>query len=181
MIVPFDVPSLYNSFNNFTLTSMFAKISLVNFNHCRCVWASQIALVVKSPPANAGDRKEEGSMPGSWRSAEGGHGNPLQYSCQENSMDRETWQATIHRAIKSWTWLKQLSTQSVYSVIVILTCIFLMVNVVEHFFLGFLAFCVFSLVNFKSFVHLEVEGYSFSYYWMVRVWVLYMFYKKIIC
>ena len=39
-----------------------------------------------------------------------------------------------------------------------------MVNVVEHFFLGFLAFCVCSLVNFKSFVHLEVEGYSFSYY-----------------
>ena len=62
----------------------------------------------------------------------------------------------------------------------ILAYIFLMVNVVEHLFLGFLAFCIFSLVNFKSFVHLEVEGYSF-YYLMVRVKVLYIFYKQIIC
>ena len=51
---------------------MFVKVSLVNFNHCRCVWASQIALVVKSPPVNAGDRREEGSMPGSRISPEEG-------------------------------------------------------------------------------------------------------------
>ena len=35
----------------------------------------------------------------------GGHGNPLQYSCLKNSMDRGAWQAIIHRVAKSWTWL----------------------------------------------------------------------------
>ena len=46
--------------------------------------------VVKNPPANAGD---PGSIPGSGRSSGGGHGNPLQYSCLENPMDREAWWA----------------------------------------------------------------------------------------
>ena len=45
------------------------------------IWASQVALVVKNPPANAGDVRDTGSIPGSGRSPEGGHGNPLQYSC----------------------------------------------------------------------------------------------------
>ena len=45
------------------------------------------------------------------RSFGGGHGNPLQYSCLENPMDRGAWQATVHRVTKSWTRLKQLSTQ----------------------------------------------------------------------
>ena len=49
--------------------------------------------VVKNPHANAGDR---GSIPGSGRSPGEGNGNPLQYSCLENSMDRGTWQASIH-------------------------------------------------------------------------------------
>ena len=40
----------------------------------------------------------------------GGHGNPLQYSCLENPMDRGAWWATVHRVTKSWTWLKLLST-----------------------------------------------------------------------
>ena len=44
-------------------------------------WASQVALVVKNPPANAGDVRDLGSIPGSGRSPGGGHGNPLQYSC----------------------------------------------------------------------------------------------------
>ena len=46
--------------------------------------ASQVALVVKNPPANAGDIRDEGSTPGLGRSPGGGHGNPLQYSCLEN-------------------------------------------------------------------------------------------------
>ena len=50
--------------------------------------ASQVVLVVKNPPANAGDVRDLGSSPGSGRSPGGGHGNPLQYSCLENSMDR---------------------------------------------------------------------------------------------
>ena len=46
----------------------------------RITWASQVALVVKNPPANAGDIRDEGSVPGSGRSPGGGQGNPLQYS-----------------------------------------------------------------------------------------------------
>ena len=50
--------------------------------------ASQVALVVKDPPASAGDIRDMGSIPGSGRSPGGGRGNPLQYSCLENPMDR---------------------------------------------------------------------------------------------
>ena len=52
------------------------------------VRASQLELVVKNSPANAGDAREVGLIPGSRRSPEGGNGNPLQYSCLKNSMDR---------------------------------------------------------------------------------------------
>ena len=55
------------------------------------VWASQVALVVKNLPANAGDVRDVGSIPGLGRSPGKGHGNPLQYSCPENPMDREVW------------------------------------------------------------------------------------------
>ena len=74
-----------------------------------CIWASQVALVVKNPPANAGDSRDVSLVPGSRRSLGGGHGNPLQYSCLENPMDRGAWWATVHRVAKSQTWLKQLS------------------------------------------------------------------------
>ena len=59
-----------------------------------------MAQVVKNLPANAGDIRDLGSIPGSGRSPGGGHGNPLQYSCLENSMDRGAWQATVHRVNK---------------------------------------------------------------------------------
>ena len=48
------------------------------------IWAPQVALVLKNPPANAGDVRETGSIPGLGRSSGGGHGNPLQYSYLEN-------------------------------------------------------------------------------------------------
>ena len=67
----------------------------------------QGALVVKHPPASAGDMRDMGSIPGSGRSPGGGNGNPLQYSCLGNPIDRGAWQALIHRMTKSWTWLKQ--------------------------------------------------------------------------
>ena len=51
-----------------------------------------------------------GLFPGLERSPEEGNGNPLQYSCLENPMERGAWQATVHRLTKSWTWLKRLST-----------------------------------------------------------------------
>ena len=58
--------------------------------------------MVKNPPANAGDLRDAGLIPGSRRSPEGGHGNPLQYSSLENPMDRGAWPATAHRVAKSW-------------------------------------------------------------------------------
>ena len=66
--------------------------------------------VIKNPPANAGDAKDKGSIPGSGSSPGGGHGNPVQYSCLENPMDREAWRATVHKVEKSWTGLKKLGT-----------------------------------------------------------------------
>ena len=55
--------------------------------------ASQVALVVKNPPASEGDLRGVGSIPGSGRSPGVEHGNPLQYSCLENPMDRGAWQS----------------------------------------------------------------------------------------
>ena len=51
--------------------------------------------VVKNPPANEGDARDVGLIPGSGRSPGVGNGNPLQYSCLENSMDRQAWGATV--------------------------------------------------------------------------------------
>ena len=65
--------------------------------------ASQVALLVKHLPANAGDAKDAGSIPGSGRSPEVGNGNPLQYPCLDNSMDRGNWQAMVHGVAKSQT------------------------------------------------------------------------------
>ena len=61
--------------------------------------------VVKNLPANTGDIRDAGSIPGSGRSPGGGPGNPLQYSCLENPMDRGTWWATVHGVAKSRTQL----------------------------------------------------------------------------
>ena len=61
----------------------------------------QVALVVKSLPANAQDVRTAGSIPESGRSPGGGHGNPLQYSCLENPVDRGAWRATVHR-VAEW-------------------------------------------------------------------------------
>ena len=63
-------------------------------------------LVVKNPPANAGDTGDLGSIPGSERSLGGGNGNPLQDSCLENPMDRRAWKAIIYGVIKSRTQLR---------------------------------------------------------------------------
>ena len=70
---------------------------------------SQVVLVVKNLPANAGDVRDTGLFLGSGRSPGEGHGNPLQYACLENPMDRGTWRVTVHRVAKSGTQLKRLS------------------------------------------------------------------------
>ena len=59
--------------------------------------------VVKNPPANAGDTRDMGSIPGSGRSPEEGNGNPLQHSCLENPMNRGAWQAIVYEVAKSQT------------------------------------------------------------------------------
>ena len=59
--------------------------------------------MAKNPPVNAEDVRDAGSIPGLGRSPGGGHGTPLQYSCQENPMDRGAWQATVHGVVKSQT------------------------------------------------------------------------------
>ena len=65
--------------------------------------ASQVALVVKNPPASAGDVRDVGLIPGLGGSPGGGHGNPLQYSYLENPMDRGAWRATVRRVTQSQT------------------------------------------------------------------------------
>ena len=70
----------------------------------------QVALVGKNLPANAGDLRDTGSIPRWGRSPGEGNGNPLQYPCLENPMDRGAWQATVHRVATDQTQLKQLST-----------------------------------------------------------------------
>ena len=77
--------------------------------HYTHTWASQVTHMLKNPPANAGNIRYAGSIPGSGRSPGGGHGNPLQYFSLENPMDRGDWQAMIHRVTKSRTQLNRLS------------------------------------------------------------------------
>ena len=60
-----------------------------------------MALVIKNPPTNAGDIRDTGLIPGSGRPLGRGHGNPLQYSYLEKSMDRGAWWATVHRVSRS--------------------------------------------------------------------------------
>ena len=75
-------------------------------------WASQAALVVKNLPANAGDVRDVGLVPGSGRSPGEGSGTPLQYSCRENPMDSGVLWATFHRVTKSQMRLKRISTHN---------------------------------------------------------------------
>ena len=71
------------------------------------MWAFQVALVAKNPPANAGDIRDADSIPGSGKSPGGGNGNTLQYSCLENSMDRVAWWVAIHGVSQAWTRLSK--------------------------------------------------------------------------
>ena len=66
--------------------------------------------MVKNPPAIAGNIRDEDSIPGLGRSPGEGHGNALQYSCQENPIDRGAWEAIVHWVVKSRTQLKRQHT-----------------------------------------------------------------------
>ena len=78
-------------------------ISQTNYTRIIEGEVSQVVLAVKNPPANAGATGDMGSIPGSGRSPRGGNGNPFQYSCWDNPMNRGAWRATVHTVAKSRT------------------------------------------------------------------------------
>ena len=71
----------------------------------------------KESVCKAGAAGDMGSIPGVGRSLAGGHGNPLQYSCLENPMDREAWQAAVHRVTQHWKWPSNLACTHVHLVL----------------------------------------------------------------
>ena len=98
--------SVIHTYIFFIFFSILVYHRILNIVPCAIPRASQVVLVVKNSPANAGDLRDLGSIPESGRSPEGRHGCPLQYSSLENPMDREAWQATVHKVTQSWTQLK---------------------------------------------------------------------------
>ena len=78
-----------------------------HFIHIVCIcWGFPGGAVVNNPPANAGDARDAGSLPGSGGSSGIRNGNPLQYSCLENSIDKGAWRATVHGVKTRWTQLR---------------------------------------------------------------------------
>ena len=80
-----------------------------------------MVLVVKNPPANAGEVRDTGFILALGRSLGEGHRNPLHYSCLENPMDRKAWKVTVHRVTKSCRGLEQLHPRTHAEVTVIYT------------------------------------------------------------
>ena len=78
------------------------KEYFLKFNQCQ-LWDFSDGAIVNNLPSNAGDIRDTGSVSGSEGSPGKGHGNPLQYSCLENSMDRGAWWVIVHGVAKSWT------------------------------------------------------------------------------
>ena len=99
--------------NNISKNILFFSLTGIYHTRHGCIsGASQVALLVKNRPANAGDIRNSDSIPGLGRSPGGGHSNPLQYSCLENPLDRGAWWATVHGVAKRQTWVKGLSTHT---------------------------------------------------------------------
>ena len=102
-------------FANVLLTELhayvFLHVAIAHlFYYISFIGVSHLALLVKNPPAKAGDIRDVGLIPGSGRSPGGRHGSPLQYSCLENLRDRGAWQAMVHRVTKTWAQLERFST-----------------------------------------------------------------------
>ena len=72
-------------------------------SHLANLGLSQVTLIVRNLPANAGDIRDVGSVPGLGRSPREEHGNPLQFTCLENPMDRGAWWTAVHRVAESDT------------------------------------------------------------------------------
>ena len=84
----------------------------IDWFYLLAIQGTAVALVVKKLPANAGELRDKGLIPGSGRSLGGGHGNPLQYYCLENSMNRGAWWATVHGVAKGRSRLKQFNAHA---------------------------------------------------------------------
>ena len=122
----YGVQLLYNidGFHHTAVNQQYVHIYTLSFgfpSHLGCT--SQVTRLIKNSPAsagdtrdaaanagdtrdaaaNAGDTRDAASIPGSRRSPGEGNGNPLQYSCLKNPMDRRAWRATIHRVTKNQT------------------------------------------------------------------------------
>ena len=87
----------------FGILNIFFK-SIMEYVCAYCT-TSQVSQLVKNTPANVGDSRDAGLIPGSGRSPGVGNGKPLQCSCLHNSVVREAWWATVHGVTKSWTRL----------------------------------------------------------------------------
>ena len=89
----------------FTLQDIGDRLNICTLKKKRLRYTKNLGfpsgLVVQNPPANARDLRDRCSIPGLGVSPVGGHGNPLQYSCLENPMDRGAWLAIVHRVAKS--------------------------------------------------------------------------------
>ena len=85
------------------MTSIVTPAGLPEAAHFAAKEAAHVALWERTHLPVQGDVRDVGSIPGSGRSPGGGQGNPLQYSCLENPMDREVWRATVHRVAESAT------------------------------------------------------------------------------
>ena len=104
-------------FRKFQYSISYVLVMESNANWCikQFLRTPQVAIVVKNLPANTGDVRDLGLIPGLERSPGGGHGNSLQCSCLKNPMDRGAWWATVHRVAKCQTQLKWLSrAQHIY-------------------------------------------------------------------
>ena len=80
-------------------------ICMYTYMFCESLQGFPGGTMVKNLPANAGDATDEGLIPASWRFPGVGNGNPFQFSCLENSVDRGVWPTKVHGIVKSQTWL----------------------------------------------------------------------------
>ena len=113
MIISINAEKAFDKIQNLFIIKIFNKLgiegaylNIIKALHEKLTEASQVALVVKIPPANARDVKDIALIPGSGRPPEEGHGNTLQYPCLENPINRRAGRATVHRVTKSWIRLK---------------------------------------------------------------------------
>ena len=122
------------------------------------IWASQVVLMVKNPPANAGDIRDAGLIPGLGRSPGGGHGNSLQYSCLENPTDRGAWEPPV---TESRTWLTGLgSAHSQFSALffdLVITTSWRVISENSSFFFFFFCLCLYFLSLLLIFICLVLS------------------------